>query len=232
MAQKPGPARIPICAAASLLVKRSPRRDDSLFTPGRPIWCLPNLEVFRARFIEQPDVSKDSFDEKLQRQLEGAPGDVVQSGIVPEEPGPGASFLCPLRFVPNAGTRQADSPRYGRISMLRISALVALTLTLLIGSVGCSEIKTFTVVFANRLSAGHDIDCYVNGNLLGTVLSGATGEFSVETRRLQPPTGPDLAHASVVFAARDRTTGILSHEFPRTLSTDRTEYVEINEWDF
>ena len=232
MAKKPDSARIPIYAAASMFVKRSPRRDDSLFTPGRPIWCLPNLEVLRARSIEKPDVSKDSFDEKLQRQLEGAPGDAMQSVIVPEEPVPGAPFLCPLRFVPNAGTRQADSPRYGRTSMLRISALVALTFTLLIGSVGCSDIKTFTVVFANRLSAGHDMDCYVNGNLLGTVLSGATGEFSVETRRLQPPTGPDLAHATVVFAARDRTTGILSREFPRTISTDRTEYVEINEWDF
>jgi hypothetical protein len=116
--------------------------------------------------------------------------------------------------------------------MLRISVLVALIFTLLIGSVGCSEIKTFKVVFANRLSAGHDIDCYMNGNLLGTVVSGATGEFSVDTRRLQTPTGPDLAHADVVFAARDRNTGTLSHEFPRTISTDRTEYVEINQGSF
>ena len=116
--------------------------------------------------------------------------------------------------------------------MFRISALVALTFILLIGSAGCSETKTFTVVFANRLSAGHDIDCYVNGNLLGTVVSGATGEFSVDTRRLQPPIGPDLALASVVFAARDRATGVLSHEIPRTISTDRTEYVEINAGDF
>jgi len=117
--------------------------------------------------------------------------------------------------------------------MLRISALVALTFTLLIGSVGCSENKTFKVVFANRLSAGHDIDCYMNGNLLGAVVSGATGEFSAETRRLQTATGPDPAYAAdVVFAARDRNTGILSHEFRRTISTDRTEYVEINEGDF
>ena len=116
--------------------------------------------------------------------------------------------------------------------MLRISALVALTFTLLIGSIGCSDIKTFKVVFANRLSAGHDIDCYMNGNLIGSVVSGATGEFSVDTRRLQTPAGPDIAHADVVFAARDRNTGLLSHEFPRTISTDRTEYVEINEADF
>jgi hypothetical protein len=110
--------------------------------------------------------------------------------------------------------------------------VVALTFAVLIGAVGCSEIKTFNVVFANRLAAGHDIDCYMNGNLLGTVVSGATGEFSVETHRLQTYIGPDFASASVTFAARDRSTGILSHEFPRTIGTDRTEYVEINVGDF
>jgi hypothetical protein len=72
----------------------------------------------------------------------------------------------------------------------------------------------------------------MNGNLMGTVAAGATGEFSVDTRRLETPAGPDLAFADVVFAARDRSTGVLSHEIPRTISTDRTEYVEINESDF
>jgi len=117
--------------------------------------------------------------------------------------------------------------------MLRISALVALTFTLLIGSVGCSENKTFKVVFANRLAAGHDIDAYMNGKLLGTVAPGTTGEFSPETHILQTPSGPDIADtADVVFSARDRNTGLLSREFPRTISTDRTEYVEINASDF
>jgi hypothetical protein len=116
--------------------------------------------------------------------------------------------------------------------MLRTCVLVVLAFALLIGSVGCSETKTFQVVFANRLSTGHDIDCYMNGNLLGTVASGATGEFSFDTRRNETPTSPDFDYADVVFAARDRTTGILSHEFPRTISTDRTEYVEINASDF
>ena len=115
--------------------------------------------------------------------------------------------------------------------MTRWAALV-LSLALL-ASVGCSEDKTFKVVFANRLSSGHDIECYVNGNRLGTVLSGATGEFSWETRRLQTPTGPDPAYAATVtFAARELSTGLLSREIPRTVSTDRTEYVEINAGDF
>src|SRR5512139_42994 len=120
----------------------------------------------------------------------------------------------------------------GGTSMLRISALVALTFTLLIGSVGCAEKKTFDVVFANRLAAGHDIDCYMNGNLLGTVAPGATGKFSPETRTSHTVTGPDYYAADVVFSARDRNTGALSREFPRSISTDRTEYVEINEADF
>ena len=115
--------------------------------------------------------------------------------------------------------------------MLRISALVALTFTLLIGSIGCTDTQTFKVVFANRLSAGHDIDCYMNGNVLGTVVSGATGEFSFDTRRLQTVSGPDYA-ADVVFTARDRNTGVLSHEILRTILTNRTEYVEINEGNF
>ena len=115
--------------------------------------------------------------------------------------------------------------------MLRISALLALTITLLIGSVGCTDTKTFKVVFANHLAAGHDIDCYQNGILLGTVTSGATAEFSFDTRRLATPSGPDYA-ADVAFTARDRNTGLLSHAILRAVSTDRTEYVDIDEGDF
>jgi hypothetical protein len=119
--------------------------------------------------------------------------------------------------------------------MLRTCALVALTFALLIGSVGCSETKTFTVVFANRLSAGHNIDCYMNGNLLGTVVAGATGEFSADTRRSATPaspSSPEHSEADVVFTARDLSTGILSRAIPATISTDHTAYVEINAGNF
>jgi hypothetical protein len=112
--------------------------------------------------------------------------------------------------------------------MPRTSALVALTFTLLIGAVGCSETKTFTVVFANLLPAGHDINCYMNGNLLGTVASGATGEFSADTRRsATSPSSPDHSEATVVFTARDLSTGILSRGIAATISTDQTAYVEV-----
>ena len=112
---------------------------------------------------------------------------------------------------------------------------VALTFAVLIGTVGCSQNRTYKVVFANRLSAGHTIECFSNGELLGTVLPGSSAEFSVETRRLQSPspTAPDPAStASVTFAARDLATGLLSREFSRAIATDRTEYVEINAQDF
>ena len=72
------PARVPIYAAADLFVERALRRDDSLFTPGRSIWSLPNLEDLRDRFIGKPDTSKDTFDEKFQRQLAGASDEVIQ----------------------------------------------------------------------------------------------------------------------------------------------------------
>lgn len=108
-----------------------------------------------------------------------------------------------------------------------------LSALLLIGIAGCSKIETFKVAFGNRLLADHDMDCFMNGNYIGTVPSGATREFTVETHRLEGPTGPDTPEvAYVVFSARDKKTGKLSREFPRTIYTDRTEYIEINEWDF
>lgn len=116
---------------------------------------------------------------------------------------------------------------------MKLFVIVALSALLLLGVAGCSKIETFNVAFGDRLPAGHDIDCFMNGNLIGTVPSGATREFEVETHRLEGPTGPDAPNvAYVVFSARDKKTGQLSREFPRTIYTDRTEYVEINESDF
>ena len=113
--------------------------------------------------------------------------------------------------------------------MLRISALVALTFTLLIGSVGCTQTRAFKVVFANLLPAGHDIACYMNGNSLGTVASGATGEFSVDTHRAEKaPGSPSYpSEAEVAFTARDLNTGILSRAIPAKITTDTTAYVEV-----
>lgn len=117
--------------------------------------------------------------------------------------------------------------------MLRISALVALTFTLLIGSLGCNQTRTFEVVFANLLPAGHSITCYMDGNSLGTVASGATGEFSVDTHRLEKaPGSPSYpSEAQVTFTARDLNTGILSNAIAANITTDSTAYVEVTDRD-
>lgn len=48
------------------------RRDDSLFTSGRSIWSLPNLDELDRLYVQQPDLGSGSFEEKLRAQLEGS----------------------------------------------------------------------------------------------------------------------------------------------------------------
>jgi 5-methylcytosine-specific restriction protein B len=43
--------------------------DDSLLTPGRPIWTSENLAELHTIYVSAPDVSAKSFSEKLQIQL-------------------------------------------------------------------------------------------------------------------------------------------------------------------
>ena len=64
--------------AAAMWVDCSLRTDDSLFTPGKPIWSSKWLGELHRRFLDRPDESGDSFLEKLQRQLEGSPAEVYQ----------------------------------------------------------------------------------------------------------------------------------------------------------
>ncbi len=64
--------------AADLWVERALRSDDSLFTPGKPIWSRQWLGELRERFLDRPDVSGDSFMQKLERQLEGSQPEVYQ----------------------------------------------------------------------------------------------------------------------------------------------------------
>lgn len=47
------------------------RSDDSLFTPGKPIWSVDVLDEVRERFINQPDTGSQTFLEKLEKQLSG-----------------------------------------------------------------------------------------------------------------------------------------------------------------
>ena len=68
-----------VYAAAAAWVDRGLRRDDSLFTPGVPIWTDRWLEELRKGFLEQPYESAGrSFLDKLERQLRGAPPEAYQ----------------------------------------------------------------------------------------------------------------------------------------------------------
>ena len=67
-----------VYAAAELWVNRALRADDSLFTPGKPIWSGVHLGQLHDRFLNHPDESKASFLEKLQGQLKGSPPDIYQ----------------------------------------------------------------------------------------------------------------------------------------------------------
>jgi len=68
----------PIYVAASLFVSSALRTDGSLFTPDQPIWSLSIVEDLYHRFVEQPDMSSDSFEVKFRRQLASAPAETIQ----------------------------------------------------------------------------------------------------------------------------------------------------------
>ena len=64
--------------AAEEWVERALRSDDSLFTPGEPIWTPQWLGELRSRFLDRPDESGDDFVRKLERQLAESPPEVYQ----------------------------------------------------------------------------------------------------------------------------------------------------------
>ena len=64
--------------AACRWVDSALRNDDSLFTPGEPIWSSQWLRELRERFLDRPDESRDKFDVKLRRQLADSPPEVYQ----------------------------------------------------------------------------------------------------------------------------------------------------------
>ncbi|MHB8804376.1 MAG: McrB family protein [Coriobacteriia bacterium] len=61
-----------IYAVARMFREQALERDGSLLTPGRAVWTIPALEDLEQRFVLSPDGSSRSFDEKLERQLDGA----------------------------------------------------------------------------------------------------------------------------------------------------------------
>ena len=65
--------------AADLWIDRALRSDDSLFTPGTPIWSERWLGKARTRFLDKPDAWKGAgFFGKLPAVLAGSPPEVCQ----------------------------------------------------------------------------------------------------------------------------------------------------------
>ena len=67
-----------VYAAAQKWVDCALRADDSLFTPGEPIWSSRRLGELRERFLDRPDEGEGGFYDKLKTQLEGSPPEVYQ----------------------------------------------------------------------------------------------------------------------------------------------------------
>ena len=67
-----------IYKAADLWKERTLKSDDSLFTPGTPIWSSQNLNELHQRFLNQPEQGGNRFWPKLQIQLDGSPEEVYQ----------------------------------------------------------------------------------------------------------------------------------------------------------
>jgi 5-methylcytosine-specific restriction enzyme B len=72
------PASEPIYAAAERFVEQALRRDGSLFTPGRAIWTLANLDDLYQRLVVGLDEGEGNFEAKLYKQLDGATSEVYQ----------------------------------------------------------------------------------------------------------------------------------------------------------
>ena len=65
-----------IYKAANLWVERALKSDDSLFTPGAPIWSPENLEELHQRFLNQPDETTGNFKAKIRQLLDGSSTEV------------------------------------------------------------------------------------------------------------------------------------------------------------
>lgn len=65
-------------AVAERFVDRALRQDDSLFTPGRPVWALANFEELDRLYVQAPDPGEGSFEQKLRLQVGGGSPDSIQ----------------------------------------------------------------------------------------------------------------------------------------------------------
>jgi len=65
-------------AAAERFVASALRRDDSLFTPGVPIWSLLNLEELDRLYVQAFDPGPGNFEEKLRIQIGGGSSGAIE----------------------------------------------------------------------------------------------------------------------------------------------------------
>jgi len=65
-------------ATAARFVDVALRRDDSLFTPGHPIWSLPNLEELKRLYVDAEDLGPGTFEEKLRVQIGSGSAGAIQ----------------------------------------------------------------------------------------------------------------------------------------------------------
>ena len=68
----------PVYEVAERFVDAALRGDGSLFTPGRGIWSLSNIEELDRLYVQQPDLGDRSFEDKLRDQLSGASAQAYQ----------------------------------------------------------------------------------------------------------------------------------------------------------
>jgi hypothetical protein len=64
--------------AADRWIEAALRTDDSLFTPGTPIWSESVIADLYSDFVENPDEGPRRFEEKFRDQLGGAAPETVQ----------------------------------------------------------------------------------------------------------------------------------------------------------
>jgi 5-methylcytosine-specific restriction protein B len=65
-------------AVAERFVDHALRRDDSLFTPGPPIWSLSNFEELDRLYVQAPDPGEGTFEQKLKHQVGAGSSDAIQ----------------------------------------------------------------------------------------------------------------------------------------------------------
>ena len=114
-------------AAAQRWVDAALKRDDSLFTPGRPIWSPVVIADLWERFVDHPDTSSDDFLTKFRRQLAGDdpadPGTIQLAGECSS-----STSSSPPTSVETASARSSTRCCLGRPEPVSIPADLSATL--------------------------------------------------------------------------------------------------------